>query len=96
MLQYIGRRLLLMIPTLLVISLVAFIIIELPPGDFLTTLAAIAASKGERIDQETLEAMRVQYGLGEAVYIQYWKWMTTSSHAAILDNRFTGINPSSN
>lgn len=76
MLQYIGRRLLLMIPTLLVISLVAFIIIELPPGDFLTTLAAIAASKGERIDQETLEAMRVQYGLGEPIYVQYWKWIT--------------------
>lgn len=77
MLQYIGRRVLLMIPTLLVISLVAFIIIELPPGDFLTTLAASAASKGERIDQETLEAMRVQYGLGEPIYLQYWKWMSS-------------------
>jgi len=46
MLQYIGRRVLLMVPTLLVISLVAFVIIQLPPGDFLTTLAASAASKG--------------------------------------------------
>ncbi len=76
MLQYIARRTILIIPTLLVVSIVAFIIIQLPPGDFLTSYTARLASTGETIDQALLEALRVRYGLGEPIYVQYWKWIT--------------------
>jgi peptide/nickel transport system permease protein len=66
----------LIIPTMLVVSIVAFIIIQLPPGDFLTVLASRLASTGEQLDQAALEALKIRYGLGEPVYIQYWKWIT--------------------
>lgn len=76
MLQYIARRILLIIPTMLVVSIVAFVIIQLPPGDFLTVLASRMASTGETMDQQALEVLRQRYGLGEPIYIQYWKWIT--------------------
>lgn len=76
MLLYIARRVLLIVPTMLVVSIVAFIIIQLPPGDFLTVLASRLASTGETLDQASLEALKIRYGLGEPVYVQYWKWIT--------------------
>lgn len=76
MLQYILRRIVLMIPTIVAISIVTFIIIQLPPGDFLTTLVAGLASQGETVNQEAIEALRERYGLGQPVYVQYWKWFS--------------------
>jgi peptide/nickel transport system permease protein len=72
---FVVRRVLLMIPTLIAISIVTFIIIQLPPGDFLTTLVSAMASQGEQVNQATLAALEEQYGLGEPVYVQYYKWM---------------------
>lgn len=75
MLQYIARRLLIMIPTLLVISFISFIIIQLPPGDYLTSYMAKLAGQGDEIDQATIESLRVRYGFDEPVLIQYVKWL---------------------
>jgi len=78
LLKYIIRRLLLMIPTLLAISVISFVIIQLPPGDFVTTylrdLEAAGGSYGIP-DEAIAEALRARYGLGQPVYIQYFKWM---------------------
>lgn len=76
MLGYILRRVLMMIPTLFVISVISFFIIQLPPGDFLTSYAAQLRSQGDTIDQEALENLRERYGLGQPVYVQYYKWMS--------------------
>jgi len=76
MLQYIVRRILLMIPTIFIISIIVFFIIQLPPGDFLTTLVSAMASQGETVDQTALQALRDQYGLGQPIYVQYYKWMS--------------------
>src|SRR5688500_3370298 len=76
MLRYIVYRVLLMIPTIFVISVVSFIIIQLPPGDFLTSYVAGITSRGESIDEATIEALRNAYGLGQPVYVQYFKWIT--------------------
>lgn len=76
MLGFIARRVLYMIPTFIAVSIVAFMIIQLPPGDYLTTLVASMASQGETVDPEAMEALRVRYGLGEPVYVQYFKWMS--------------------
>ena len=76
MLGYILRRVLMMIPTLFVISVISFIIIQLPPGDFLTTYAAQLSEMGDAIDQQALEALEERYGLGQPVYVQYYKWMS--------------------
>ncbi|GAK52198.1 binding-protein-dependent transport systems inner membrane component [Candidatus Moduliflexus flocculans] len=75
MLQYILRRLLLMVPTFFVISLVAFAIIQLPPGDFATSYVAGLAAQGNQVSQDAIETLRKTYGLGDPIPIQYIKWM---------------------
>jgi peptide/nickel transport system permease protein len=76
MLLYTVRRLLLTIPTLFIISLVSFILIQLPPGDFLTSYAANLAQMGEQISGDMLKRMEEAYGLNQPIYIQYWKWIS--------------------
>ena len=76
MLTFILRRLLFMIPITLAISVVTFIIIQLPPGDFFTALTARLAEQNETIDPVTLAALRDRYGFDQPWYVQYWKWIT--------------------
>jgi len=76
MLRYIAFRILMMIPTVFVISIVSFIIIQLPPGDFLTSYVASITARGETIDEATVEALRNAYGLGQPLHIQYIKWIS--------------------
>lgn len=76
MLRYIVYRVIMMIPTIFVISLVSFAIIQLPPGDFLTSYVAGITSRGEEIDEATIQALRNTYGLGQPMHIQYLKWMS--------------------
>ncbi len=75
MLSYFARRLLVMIPTLLVISLVVFFIIQLPPGDFLETHIAELLAQGETVDSDRIAFLREQYGLDKPVIEQYWGWL---------------------
>ena len=75
MLLYIVRRILFMIPTLAAISILSFAIIQLPPGDFLTSYAAQLSQEGDLVDEAELEALAQRYGLGQPVYVQYWKWI---------------------
>lgn len=76
MLSYIFRRILAMIPTLFLASIVAFVIIQLPPGDFATSYMANLAAMGDTVSQDTLENLREAYGLDQPVMIQYYKWIT--------------------
>jgi peptide/nickel transport system permease protein len=76
MLLYILRRVGIMIPTLVVISIISFIVIQLPPGDYLTTYAMQLRQQGDTIDVAELEALRIRYGLGMPIYAQYWKWVS--------------------
>ncbi|MBN1640759.1 MAG: ABC transporter permease [Anaerolineae bacterium] len=75
MLQYILRRFLLMIPTLFVISLVSFIVMQLPPGDFLTTYIASMAEQDGMVDEALVAALRHRYGLDQPQYVRYLKWI---------------------
>ncbi len=76
MLRFIIRRLLWAIPFLIAVSVIAFAIIQAPPGDFATTLAAELAESGETVDQERLAAIRERYGFDEPFLVQYWKWIS--------------------
>jgi len=78
MLQYLIRRVLIAIPTIFAISIVSFFLIQLPPGDFLTTYAATLAAQGEGSDavNQQLKALQDAYGLNQPVYVQYWKWIS--------------------
>jgi peptide/nickel transport system permease protein len=73
--NYIIRRILTMIPTLLVISMLVFIIIQLPPGDYLTSYIAELRSQGESVDEQKIAFLREQYGLDRPVYEQYLVWL---------------------
>ncbi|SDG11133.1 MULTISPECIES: ABC transporter permease [Thalassobaculum] len=76
MLDYLARRILVMIPTLIAISVITFIIIQLPPGDYLSTLIAEMESQGEAVDPAKIEALRAQYGLDKPMWEQYLVWAT--------------------
>jgi len=75
MLAYIGRRTLLAIFTVWAISVLSFAIIQLPPGDYVTSYIAQMASMGSVVTDEEAETLRLQYGLGQPIYVQYLKWM---------------------
>ena len=74
MLRFMARRLALMVPTLLAISILSFVIIQLPPGDFLTSYVAQLASQGEFANDDEIDALRARYGLEEPFITQYLKW----------------------
>jgi len=75
MLTYMAHRFLVMIPTLLAISALVFIIIQLPPGDYLTTYIAELQAQGEAVDQGKIEFLRQQYGLDKPYWEQYLLWL---------------------
>lgn len=76
MVEYILRRIGLMVVTLIAISIVSFAVIELPPGDYLTAYAATLRASGDSIDQAELDALKRRFGLDEPVYIRYLKWIS--------------------
>jgi len=75
MLAYLVRRLLVMIPTLLVISVLVFVIIQLPEGDYLSSHIAELEAQGEKVSQEEIEFLRRQYGLDRSPVEQYVVWL---------------------
>jgi len=76
MLPYFIRRVATMAVTLLVISVLVFVIIQLPPGDYLTTYIEELKSQGEMVDEKKIEFLRSQYGLDRPMSEQYFVWIT--------------------
>ena len=62
MLAYIIRRILIMIPTLVAISVISFVIIQLPPGDFLTEYIEELRMSGESVDEAELDSLKRRFG----------------------------------
>jgi peptide/nickel transport system permease protein len=75
MLAYIVRRLLLIIPLLVILSIVSFIIIQLPPGDYLTVYLEQLRRSGTLVSEETIARLVKEYGLDQPIYMQYFIWM---------------------
>lgn len=80
MLSFIAKRLLIMIPTLFVISIITFILIQLPEGDFVSSWVAREEGYGRHVDLITQQAMREQYGLDRPLFEQYAMWMWDILH----------------
>ncbi|WP_026922949.1 ABC transporter permease [Glycomyces arizonensis] len=76
MVRFLGRRAVYMAATLLAISLVVFVIVSLPPGDFVTALEARYAVQGQRLTLAEVADLRVRYGLDGNILQQYWHWFT--------------------
>src|SRR5690625_5029306 len=74
--RYVTRRLLYMIPTLFAISIVAFLVIQLPPGNFLTVYIAQLSAQGQGVDGAQIQALEERYGLNDPLIVQYWKWIS--------------------
>ena len=72
---FILRRLMWMVPTLIVISIISFIIIQLPPGDYLASYIARLESLGSDVDQAPIDNLRTRYGLNDPIILQYFKWL---------------------
>ena len=64
-----------MIPTIFIISFIVFFIIQLPPGDYISSYVAKMSAEGEIFTQEMINQLRVEYGLDKAWYVQYFVWM---------------------
>lgn len=75
MLRFLIKRFISLIITLFAVSIVAFAIIQLPPGDFLTSYLTNLAADGDTASLEVVERLRENYGLDQPIYIQYAKWM---------------------
>ncbi len=75
MFAYIIRRILIMIPTLLIISALIFFIIELPPGDYLETYIAELKQQGEKVDETQIAFLREEYGFDKPVVLRYFHWL---------------------
>ena len=74
MFGYLVHRLLIMIPTLIAISVLVFIIIQLPPGDYLSAYVAELQSQGEAVSEAKIAFLRKQYGFDEPMWRQYLVW----------------------
>ncbi|MBK1671163.1 ABC transporter permease [Rhodovibrio sodomensis] len=74
MFTYTVRRLITMVPTLIAISVIIFVIIQLPPGDYLSTYVAELAAQGEGVNNERIAYLREKYGLDEPLWRQYLMW----------------------
>ena len=74
--RYFLRRIITMGVTLSVISLLVFIIIQLPPGDYLTTYIEDLKAQGEIVDPKKIEFLRSQYGLDKSMSAQYLLWVS--------------------
>src|SRR5512138_3792740 len=93
MLEFIGRRLLLLIPTVFLISVISFILIQLPPGDFLTSYIMQLESGGALVDQSLIDSLNQQYGLDQPIYVQYVKWMSNILLRGDFGQSFTWKTP---
>ncbi|MCJ7873167.1 ABC transporter permease [Phaeobacter sp. J2-8] len=76
MAKYILKRLIYALILLWLISIVSFLVIELPPGDYLTSVVAALEQSGSKVSVEQLEALRQQYGLDLPSYLRYFRWIS--------------------
>jgi len=75
MLYYFLRRLIYMVITVWAVSVVAFVIIQLPPGDYLTSYIMQLEEAGTEVSEAEIASLRKQYGLDQPIYLQYFYWI---------------------
>ncbi|KQT86134.1 ABC transporter permease [Aurantimonas sp. Leaf443] len=76
MIHYLAGRVVTMLVTLLAISVLVFVIIQLPPGDYLSTYIAEIQAQGEAVTSDKIDFLREQYGLDKPLWQQYLVWVT--------------------
>ncbi|MBV7336477.1 ABC transporter permease [Chloroflexi bacterium TSY] len=75
MFAFVVKRLVIFIPMIVVVSIVSFVLIQAPPGNFLDDYINQLRAQGEQVDLAEIENLKRRYGLDQPMYVQYWKWM---------------------
>ena len=75
MIGFIVNRFLLALITIWVVTVISFALIQLPPGDYITSYVAQLMSQGEQVSDQEAAQLRQQYGLGDPFVVQYYKWL---------------------
>src|SRR4029453_16549131 len=75
MLAHLARRLILAILTIWAVSVLSFVIIQLPPGDYITSYIAQMSASGGAVSEQEADALRQEYGLDKPMLVQYYRWM---------------------
>lgn len=73
--NFIIKRIIGMIPTLIIISIITFILIQLPPGDMLSSRVAQLKRQGQEVSQQQIESLEQRYGLDQPMPVRYFKWI---------------------
>lgn len=76
MLAFFVRRVIYAIIAMWAVSVISFVIINLPAGDFVTTYIATQLATGNMVLEDEAENLREFYGLNDPLYVQYAKWIT--------------------
>ena len=74
--RYILNRLIYMAIVCVFVSIITFVVIQLPPGDYLTSYVTSLEASGRQVSRDQLEALRVRYGLDSPMHVRYIKWIT--------------------
>lgn len=74
--DYLIRRILYMFLVLWLVSIISFLVIQLPPGDFLSTIISRLEQQGNVFSKAEIDALRVQYGLDLPIYQKYFRWIS--------------------
>jgi peptide/nickel transport system permease protein len=65
-----------MVVVCIFVSIITFVVIQLPPGDYLTSYVTSLEASGRQVSQEQLKALQIRYGLDRPMHIRYLKWIT--------------------
>jgi peptide/nickel transport system permease protein len=78
MLNYVARRVVNMVVQLVLVSLIGFWIIQLPPGSILDVKIQQLRAQGGNLQQSQIDSLRQRYGVDDPFLVQYWKWISRS------------------
>ena len=86
---FIIRRLLMLVPFLFLVSALAFVVIQLPPGSFVDTYRRNLEAQGGTVNEAQLKALEARYGLDKPLVVQYGVWISNILFRGDFGNSFT-------
>lgn len=73
--NYLLKRLIIMVGMIIAITIVSFIIIQLPPGNFVTVYISALRATGQQVNEAEIARLMAMYGLDRPVYVQFFIWV---------------------
>jgi peptide/nickel transport system permease protein len=76
MINYIIRRIGYMMVTLVIIVILSYLIVELPPGSYVTFEIQRLRNQGGNVSDSQIKTLEIRYGLNDPMYVRFWKWVS--------------------